>query len=52
MIMAVVLLFFFPEFFQFGKIVDVYNTIQGDTLTNEQFQAVVENVAKIRNSMI
>lgn len=33
-------------------IVDVYNTIQGDTLTNEQFQAVVENIAKIRNSMI
>ena len=33
-------------------IIDVYNTIQGDTLTNEQFQAVVENVAKIRNSMI
>ena len=33
-------------------IADVYNTIQGETLTNEQFQAIVENIAKIRNAMI
>lgn len=33
-------------------IADVFNTVQGETLTNEQFQAIVENIAKIRNSMI
>lgn len=33
-------------------IVDVYNGVQGETLTNEQFQAIVENVTKIRNSFI
>jgi hypothetical protein len=33
-------------------IVDIYSGVQGDTLTNEQFQAIVENITKIRNSLV
>lgn len=33
-------------------VIDIYNGVQGDTLTNEQFQAIVENIAKIRNSLV
>ncbi|MCB8964238.1 MAG: hypothetical protein H6536_04265 [Bacteroidales bacterium] len=33
-------------------IVDIYNGVQGETLTNEQFEAIVENITKIRNSLV
>lgn len=31
---------------------EVYNGVQGETLTNDQFQAIVENITKIRNSLV
>lgn len=33
-------------------IADVYNGVQGETVNDEQFQAIVENIAKIRNSFV
>lgn len=33
-------------------IVDIYSKVEGETLTNEQFQAIVENITKVRNAFV
>lgn len=32
--------------------VEVYSTVDGTTLTDEQFKGIVENIAKVRNSIV